>query len=226
MVDHAWLLDFPHCTASFLPFGLSDHSPCIVTFCPSSTGKTPWRFFNMWAGHDEFLSIVDHNWNSIITGNSKFQLRAKLKLLKSIFLDKRPLLRQPSKIPKAICILTREIWISFFSFHTFVNKLLFLAKLQSFSTNKKLSVNFCLKVASVLGFATHWSNKIPRGTLLPTTASLLPYSKWPRNWFISMNSSSTLALQLPRLMPMSFRMAPLSNKTRHSISFNCLLKMK
>ncbi|KAK6150890.1 hypothetical protein DH2020_015822 [Rehmannia glutinosa] len=84
MVDNDWLLDHPHSEAHFLPSGISDHSPCIVSMSlPSSIGKAPWRFFNMWTDHDDFIPLVQDNWQRYIRGTAQFKLRMKLKLLKA-----------------------------------------------------------------------------------------------------------------------------------------------
>lgn len=57
MVNEAWTHGGSNSFANFLPSGcLSDHSPCIVSlFGKVDKKKIPFRFFNMWTNHEDFI---------------------------------------------------------------------------------------------------------------------------------------------------------------------------
>ncbi|KAF9602593.1 hypothetical protein IFM89_030199 [Coptis chinensis] len=44
--------------------------------------NAPFRFFNMWTKHPDFLKVVEENWKAPIVGHSLFILAQKLKRLK------------------------------------------------------------------------------------------------------------------------------------------------
>ncbi|KAK6119835.1 hypothetical protein DH2020_046430 [Rehmannia glutinosa] len=83
MVDHNWILAGFNSRVEFLPSGSSDHSPCVVSlFDIQSSGKTPWRFFNMLAEHQDFHQVVQDGWQSHYRGTTQFVLCQQLKGLK------------------------------------------------------------------------------------------------------------------------------------------------
>ncbi|KAF9595141.1 hypothetical protein IFM89_037241 [Coptis chinensis] len=61
----------------------SDHSPLVGWYdrIPKPT-NAPFRFFNMWTSHPDFLEVVKENWKVPIEGHSLFILSQKLKRLK------------------------------------------------------------------------------------------------------------------------------------------------
>ncbi|KAL2235300.1 UNVERIFIED_CONTAM: hypothetical protein Sindi_1262200 [Sesamum indicum] len=75
LYNNEWLEAGLHCSAYFNPPGcLSDHSTGIVTiFDHTPTKPKPFRLFNMWAEHPDFLS----------TGTPQFILCKRLKALKA-----------------------------------------------------------------------------------------------------------------------------------------------
>ncbi|KAI3450765.1 hypothetical protein Pfo_007430 [Paulownia fortunei] len=84
LVNIPWMLTGSHGRANFLPPGcLSDHSPCIVsTVQQERAGRSPFRFFNMWACHGEFQTLVQSVWCQRLSGTEQFILCRKLKALK------------------------------------------------------------------------------------------------------------------------------------------------
>ncbi|KAK4389648.1 putative mitochondrial protein [Sesamum angolense] len=68
----------------FSPPGcLSDHSPGIVSIIdPLASQPKPFRFFNMWADHQDFMATVENGWNLNVDGTAQFCLCRKLKALK------------------------------------------------------------------------------------------------------------------------------------------------
>ncbi|GFZ07066.1 hypothetical protein Acr_19g0000030 [Actinidia rufa] len=66
-----------------LPGKFSDHSPCVITlFGDNDQGPRPFKFFNMWTKHEDFLNVVDSSWSMQVEGTAMFKLCRKLKVLK------------------------------------------------------------------------------------------------------------------------------------------------
>ncbi|CAI9278120.1 unnamed protein product [Lactuca saligna] len=78
------LLDqFPSICASFLPYGISDHSPVIIKIPSRSKFKVlPFKFPNVLTLCPELNLIVERHWNLDIQGVKMFILTQKLKSLK------------------------------------------------------------------------------------------------------------------------------------------------
>nr|TKS17469.1 hypothetical protein D5086_0000012930 [Populus alba] len=64
------------------PGAFSDHSPAAVRLDPYVQGRRSFKFFNMWAAHDQFMGVVSSCWSSSIYGTPMYILCRKLKLLK------------------------------------------------------------------------------------------------------------------------------------------------
>ncbi|KAK4432680.1 hypothetical protein Salat_1030200 [Sesamum alatum] len=84
LLNNEWLEAGLHCGAHFSPPGyLSDHSPGIISlFDPPAPKPKPFRFFNMWVDHPDFLATVESHWNMNVEGTTQFSLCRKLKALK------------------------------------------------------------------------------------------------------------------------------------------------
>ncbi|KAK4415266.1 hypothetical protein Salat_2633900 [Sesamum alatum] len=82
--NNEWLEAGLHCNTHFpSPGCLSDHSPRIVSIIDPPVPKPkPFRFFNMWADHPNFMATVEHEWNSNVGGTAQFNLCRNLKALK------------------------------------------------------------------------------------------------------------------------------------------------
>jgi len=66
LVNEKWNLNFPLSEARFLPTGISDHSPMVVKVIGNDQNiKKPFRFFDMWMDHDEFMPLVKKVWDEI-----------------------------------------------------------------------------------------------------------------------------------------------------------------
>ncbi|XP_028066993.1 uncharacterized protein LOC114269841 [Camellia sinensis] len=83
LVNGLWLNNLPHSHAYFHPSGTSDHSPCIVTV-PLKIHRvcTPFKFFNMWANHPDFIPVVRGVWCKYVKGSPLFRICSKLRSLK------------------------------------------------------------------------------------------------------------------------------------------------
>ncbi|GJS71118.1 putative RNA-directed DNA polymerase, eukaryota, reverse transcriptase zinc-binding domain protein [Tanacetum coccineum] len=75
--------EFKACTANFLPFNISDHSPSLLILHEVTSKKPrPFRFMNFLAEKPEFLDVVKAQWNAPIEGFAMFVLDKRLKLMK------------------------------------------------------------------------------------------------------------------------------------------------
>ena len=83
LVNEKWNLTFPLSEARFLPSGMSDHSPMVVKFGGNDENiKKPFRFFDMWMDHEEFMPVVKKVWDQNSGGCPMYQLCCKLRKLK------------------------------------------------------------------------------------------------------------------------------------------------
>ncbi|KAI9397521.1 hypothetical protein POPTR_003G047001v4, partial [Populus trichocarpa] len=83
LVNEKWNLNFPLSEARFLPSGMSDHSPMVVKVIGNDQNiKKPFRFFDMWMDHDEFMPLVKKVWDQNSGGCPMYQLCCKLRKLK------------------------------------------------------------------------------------------------------------------------------------------------
>jgi len=63
LVNEKWNLTFPLSKARFLSSGMSDHSPMVVKVARNDQNiKKPFRFFDMWMDHEEFMPVVKKVW--------------------------------------------------------------------------------------------------------------------------------------------------------------------
>ncbi|XP_044503438.1 uncharacterized protein LOC123224023 [Mangifera indica] len=83
LANEYWRDAFADSLAIFLNPSISDHSPCIVS-CGGieERRKVPFKFYNMWAKYESFLSIVREAWKEDFGGSPMFNLVNKLKRLK------------------------------------------------------------------------------------------------------------------------------------------------
>ncbi|XP_074318492.1 uncharacterized protein LOC141655305 [Silene latifolia] len=82
LVNKAWCDHLPDLYAHFLPEGMYDHTPCIVSSSKQIQGKRSFKYFNMWGGSKDFVPIMRSNWQVSVSGTPMFKLVKKLKLLK------------------------------------------------------------------------------------------------------------------------------------------------
>ncbi|XP_074277809.1 uncharacterized protein LOC141601425 [Silene latifolia] len=69
--------------AHFLPEGLFDHFPCLISFEEVIMARKPaLKYFNMWSKAHNFEEIIASNWKPKVHGTPMFQIVTKLKRLK------------------------------------------------------------------------------------------------------------------------------------------------
>ena len=82
LVNPSWECIFPGSSARFLPSRISDHSPMVVKLAELPKRKIPFKFFQFWVDHPEFLSVVTRAWDINVHGTPMFRLCCKLKNVK------------------------------------------------------------------------------------------------------------------------------------------------
>ncbi|KAI5436841.1 hypothetical protein KIW84_023097 [Lathyrus oleraceus] len=64
---------------------ISDHSPIWLKGSVRNWGPKPFKFFNAWVDHKEFLPFVSKSWGSMsFKGSVAYILKEKLKNLKNL----------------------------------------------------------------------------------------------------------------------------------------------
>lgn len=85
LINENWLDIFHDSYANFLPPGISDHTPVVVTVMQKSRVCTPFRFLNVWSEHEQFINVVTgEEWTPQIRGSPMFILVSKLKQTKKM----------------------------------------------------------------------------------------------------------------------------------------------
>ena len=82
----AWI-----CSNAFtevLPPGISDHCPLVTSLNvnpdPGPKKLIPFKFFNLWADHLDFIGLVKEAWSNEVFRTPMFRLTRKLKGVKAI----------------------------------------------------------------------------------------------------------------------------------------------
>lgn len=83
LVNPSFMAVDPNAFACFLPYGISDHSPGVVSI-PNQISKKPkpFKFSNFIANNVNFLPLVQSCWQVNISGYEMFKLSSKLRNLK------------------------------------------------------------------------------------------------------------------------------------------------
>lgn len=84
LVNADWEGVFSGSEAQFLPSGVSDHSPMIMRLSSLPRSKKAFKFFDYWANHPRFLSLVEKVWKEDVVGSPMFLLCSKLKINSSL----------------------------------------------------------------------------------------------------------------------------------------------
>ncbi|XP_062114462.1 uncharacterized protein LOC133825549 [Humulus lupulus] len=81
--NKVWLDCFNNTAVYFMPEGLFDHSPAILSLSANiNMGKKPFRYFKMWQRFDGYHNCVTAAWNQQINGSPMFRVVSKLKKVK------------------------------------------------------------------------------------------------------------------------------------------------
>ncbi|XP_074283291.1 uncharacterized protein LOC141607842 [Silene latifolia] len=83
LINDEWINTFPDSVANFLPEGLFDHCPCLITLeCLHQQRPKSFKYYNMWALSKDFDPAVSNYWRTIVQGTPMFRVVTKLKMLK------------------------------------------------------------------------------------------------------------------------------------------------
>ncbi|XP_020260972.1 uncharacterized protein LOC109837227 [Asparagus officinalis] len=83
LVNVDWIHLYTSRQVEFLMPSCSDHSPTLLTIEDDVIeGKRPFKFFNMWVKHPDFILTVKSIWKLNIEGYKLYRLHSKLKKLK------------------------------------------------------------------------------------------------------------------------------------------------
>lgn len=84
LVNGDWVNMFPNSYATFLRLGVSNHSPSLVHTQYGICGRPkPFKFFDMWVQHKDFIEVVKVGWNIHVSGSPLFRVTQKLKSIKN-----------------------------------------------------------------------------------------------------------------------------------------------
>ncbi|XP_075074296.1 uncharacterized protein LOC142161947 [Nicotiana tabacum] len=82
--NYEWMMNWNHVETIYDLPQISDHTPMLLTLASSSwTGKVPFRFFNAWTNHQEFIQIMTEVWNTKNSTGTMKSIWYKLKALKA-----------------------------------------------------------------------------------------------------------------------------------------------
>ncbi|XP_062114409.1 uncharacterized protein LOC133825494 [Humulus lupulus] len=87
-IDHAFVNEewhdfFPNTAARFSWEAISDHCSCVVSASATETiGIKPFRFYNFWADHHDFKTIVEQSWKRPVTSRGLKGIYIKLMRVK------------------------------------------------------------------------------------------------------------------------------------------------
>lgn len=85
LVNGDWLASFSNTAMEFLERGVSDHSSALVAIAKQiSYGPKPFKYFNFWFDHKNFLQWVEDGWRTEVEGFSMFRFYSKLKSTKAV----------------------------------------------------------------------------------------------------------------------------------------------
>ena len=83
LMNDRWEDQYGSSMVTFYPEGISDHSPCVISFDHNMIIKPrPFKFFNMWTLSSAFLEVVQREWQVQVEGCAMFKVVIKLKKLK------------------------------------------------------------------------------------------------------------------------------------------------
>ncbi|XP_020270722.1 uncharacterized protein LOC109845882 [Asparagus officinalis] len=85
LINEDWLHLYTSSQVEYLLPKCSDHSPALISIAENDReeGIKPFKFFNMWVKHPDYLSTVKAVWEQNIEGYKMFQFHTKLRKLKT-----------------------------------------------------------------------------------------------------------------------------------------------
>ncbi|XP_074287958.1 uncharacterized protein LOC141613120 [Silene latifolia] len=66
MTNQVWSDHFPDLYANFLPEGMLDHTPCLISSSTQSQKARSFKYYNMWGASKDFLPTIKCCWSNNI----------------------------------------------------------------------------------------------------------------------------------------------------------------
>ncbi|XP_019240016.1 PREDICTED: uncharacterized protein LOC109220010 [Nicotiana attenuata] len=84
--NHDWMVNWGHIVLEYDLPNISDHAPMLLTLqTVSQKIRVPFRFFNIWGEHAQFLEIVEAHWKKQLDNDPTQNVWNKLKAMRSAF---------------------------------------------------------------------------------------------------------------------------------------------
>jgi hypothetical protein len=85
LANEYWMSVFGRTIVDFKSGGIYDHSPAVILVgFLQSFGPKPFKFYNYWLKHKDFLDWVKEGWNVHVDGFPMYQLYVKLRFVKAV----------------------------------------------------------------------------------------------------------------------------------------------
>ncbi|XP_075098038.1 uncharacterized protein LOC142175354 [Nicotiana tabacum] len=102
--NNDWMMMCGHIVLEYDLLNISDHAPILLTLNTINYSiRVPFRFFNIWSDHAQFLELIDTNWKKQLTRDPMQNVWNKLKALRPVFrqLNQKKIQATSLKIMKA-----------------------------------------------------------------------------------------------------------------------------
>ncbi|KAL9675962.1 hypothetical protein QQ045_004171 [Rhodiola kirilowii] len=109
MVNDNWINAHPNASAVFLPPGISDHCPVMVSWGEEIRRKTSFRYCNFWEDLDGYQLKVSQCWNFARACRNLFNIQSKLKAMKLMM--KEQFVKSSRGMEKRVDDLRKELGI-------------------------------------------------------------------------------------------------------------------
>ena len=84
LINQEWLRVYPDSLLEYDAPLFSEHSLMYIHKDKATPkGKKPFRFFNMWSTHPQFLDVIRSDWNVNVQGSPPLHLMSKTQSLQS-----------------------------------------------------------------------------------------------------------------------------------------------
>ncbi|XP_074297256.1 uncharacterized protein LOC141627961 [Silene latifolia] len=198
IVNDDWLISFPESVAHFLPEGLFDHCPCIISMADTYVRKKPsFKYYNMWSLAPNYLIVVQSGWHVEVQGTPMFRIVKKLKGLKQKLkeLDREQFsdIENLTHVPELSLKYFQE-QSAFIAGRGLVGNILICQDLIKLYKRKKCSPRLMMKIDLQKAYdSIEWSylNEMLRGNLESVTLMLRAFSTFSLASGLQMNKDKS-----------------------------------
>ncbi|KAK9697909.1 hypothetical protein RND81_08G068900 [Saponaria officinalis] len=82
LLNQDWFLRVPSSIVTFLPSGISDHAPVLLSVASYVAHNRHFRYLNCWASSPDFVDCVSRGWSSPSFGGKIYTLFSKLRRIR------------------------------------------------------------------------------------------------------------------------------------------------